>query len=70
MTAQVTNGVKITVKTNYREKYSNPDQEHFVFSYEITIENQNDFAVQLLRRHWEIFDSNGSLKEVDGEGVV
>ena len=41
-----------------------------MFAYRITLENHNSFAVKLLRRHWEIFDSNGSHREVEGEGVV
>lgn len=70
MITLVTAGVRISVKSKYQEKYSNPDSGHFVFSYEITIENQNEFAVQLLRRHWEVFDSSGTIREIDGEGVV
>jgi ApaG protein len=41
-----------------------------MFAYRITIENNNSFPVRLLRRQWYIFDSNGSYKEVEGEGVV
>ena len=41
-----------------------------MFAYRITIENNNTFPVKLLQRHWKIFDSNGSYKEIDGEGVV
>ena len=26
--------------------------------------------MQLLRRHWYIYDSNGTVREVEGEGVV
>ena len=26
--------------------------------------------MKLLRRHWHIFDSNGSYREVEGEGVI
>jgi ApaG protein len=26
--------------------------------------------VQLLRRHWHIFDTNGEVRQVEGEGVV
>ena len=38
--------------------------------YFITIENKSDFSVQLLRRHWDIFDSIGDKRVVDGDGVV
>lgn len=41
-----------------------------MFAYKITIENNNEFPVKLLRRHWHIYDSNGSIREVEGEGVV
>ena len=41
-----------------------------MFAYRITIENNNIFPVKLLRRHWYIYDSTGSLREVEGEGVV
>jgi ApaG protein len=29
-----------------------------------------EYAVQLRRRHWIIYDSNGTVREVEGEGVV
>jgi ApaG protein len=45
-------------------------QGSFVFSYRISIENQNDFPVQLLRRHWFITDANGLKREIEGPGVV
>jgi ApaG protein len=41
-----------------------------MFAYRITIENHNSFPVQLHRRQWHIFDSNGEYREVEGEGVV
>jgi ApaG protein len=70
MVNQITEGVRITVETGYEERYSDVDHANFVFTYRITIENTNDFPVQLLSRHWDIFDSNGQLTTVDGEGVV
>ena len=41
-----------------------------MFAYRINIENNNPFPVKLLSRHWHIYDSNGSRREVEGEGVV
>jgi ApaG protein len=70
MTTQVTDGVKVTVITDYQKEYSSPSQSHYVFVYRITIENCSAYTVQLHRRHWFIFDSNGYIKEVEGEGVV
>ena len=70
MVTEVTKGVKVTVSTEYLAEYSSPMQHHYVFAYNVTIENQSDFAIQLERRHWFIYDSNGHVREVEGEGVV
>jgi len=70
MITLTTNGVSVSVRTDYQEEYSNPNQKNFVFTYRILIENHSDFTVQLLRRKWLIVDADGSVKEVEGEGVV
>ena len=70
MITQITDGVRISLKTSYLPEHSSPKQSHFVFAYRITIENCSQNTVQLLRRHWIISDSNGVIKEVEGEGVV
>ena len=70
MVSAITQGVKVSVFTRYQPEYSSPVQMHYVFTYHIKIENQSDKTVQLLKRHWRIYDSNGIIREVDGEGVV
>lgn len=70
MATQITEGVKVSVETVYQPEYSNPENQHFMFAYRITIENLSDHSIQVLRRHWYIFDSNGSRREVKGDGVV
>jgi ApaG protein len=70
MVTKVTEGIKISVETSFQPGYSNADQNHYVFSYDITIENNSEYTIQLLRRHWFIFDSIGEYKEVEGEGVI
>lgn len=70
MASMVSSGVKVSVETFYQPDYSNPLQSEYMFAYRITIENHNSFPVKLHRRHWHIFDSNGSHREVEGEGVV
>ena len=69
-TTTITDGVKISVEIQYQPEYSNPASEHFMYAYKINIENLSDYTVQLLRRRWDIFDSNGTRREVEGEGVV
>ena len=70
MVTKITDGVKISVETIYQPEYSNPANEHFMFAYRVNIENMTEYIVQLLNRHWHIFDSNGTKREVKGEGVV
>jgi ApaG protein len=70
MISKISEGITISVETYYQPDYSNPVNSEFMFAYRITIENNNAFPVKLLRRHWHIYDSNGSLREVEGEGVV
>ena len=70
MQSSITQGVEITVGTYYQPDFSNPTHNEYMFAYRITLENHNPFPVQLLRRHWDIFDSNGEYREVDGDGVV
>lgn len=70
MESAVTEGVKISVEQFYQADYSNPQQQEFMFAYRVTIENNNLFPVQLLRRHWFIQDSSTEQREVEGEGVI
>ena len=70
MVTEITQGIKVTVQTEYQPSYSSPSQYHYVFTYRITIENQSDHTIQLLRRHWQIFDAGLVKREVEGEGVV
>ena len=70
MVSKISAGIEITVEVFYQSDYSNPLKGEFMFAYRITLENHNAFPVKLHRRHWFIFDSNGSEREVEGEGVV
>ena len=70
MVTEITQGVKVSVETEYQSDYSSPRQMHYVFTYRITIENQSEQTIQLLRRHWNICDAGNVLREVEGEGVV
>lgn len=67
---QLTHGIKISVETKFHAEHSNAENRHFLFLYIITIENKSEYAVQLVSRHWDIFDSSSELSKVDGNGVV
>lgn len=70
MVQHITEGVSISVETFYQPAQSNPLLSEYLFAYRITIENQSAMPVKLLKRHWFITDSNGTFREVEGDGVV
>ena len=70
MVSKISEGVTVSVETFFQPEYSNPANNEYLFTYRITLENNNAFPVQLLRRHWYIFDSNAEHREVEGEGVI
>lgn len=69
-TTAVTKDVSVSVEVNYQHQHSNKQTSEFVFSYKVTIQNLSKSTIQLLHRHWIIFESNGIKREVKGEGVI
>ena len=70
MVTQITDGVKVSVESVYQSEHSNPENEHYMFAYRVSIENMSNNVVQLLKREWTIFDSNGTTRKVKGDGVI
>lgn len=70
MISLTTHGIRITVSTFYEPDLSRPILQKYVHSYRITIANESDVVVQLLERQWYIHDSNGLVRDVQGEGVI
>lgn len=70
MSIALTNGIRVSVKTQYLENESEPKHEKFVFAYQITIANEGPDDAQLLTRHWVIQDATNHVDEVIGEGVI
>jgi ApaG protein len=70
MVTQITQGIKISVKTSFEGTYFKNYKIHFAFTYQISIENQSKDSVQLKSRHWEIYDSLNDIEIVDGDGVL
>ena len=70
MKTKSTAGIKISIETQYKSEQSHPLASHYFFVYRITIKNISDYTVQLKKRHWYIFDSNGIKSEVAGDGVI
>ena len=65
-----TEGITVTAHPVYLDGQSDIIHKKFVFAYFIRIANNSGEPVQLMRRHWYIFDSQGETKQVEGDGVV
>ncbi|RMZ50788.1 Co2+/Mg2+ efflux protein ApaG [Flavobacteriaceae bacterium PRS1] len=70
MVQQVTQGIKISVETNFEGTFYKNYKVHFAFGYKVNIENQSKDSVQLNSRHWKILDALNNIEIVDGEGVI
>jgi len=62
--------IDVSVNPYFIEQRMVDNEDVFLFGYQITIANNSQREVQLLRRHWIITDSDGNQSEVEGEGVV
>jgi ApaG protein len=69
MPTAITNDVKISVEVSYQGTHQEY-HDYKVYAYRITIENNSEYTIQLLRRHWYVNDIGNDVKEVEGEGVV
>jgi ApaG protein len=57
-------------KVTFLADQSDPDKNHYVFAYTITVTNTGSVAAQLISRHWIITDAEHRVQEVKGQGVV
>lgn len=62
--------IKITSKTIYLPDQSSIEEQRFLWTYEMTVENDSDEIIQLLNRYWRITDLTGHVEEIRGPGVI
>ncbi len=62
--------IRVDVSASYVDEQSKPEEDHYAFSYTITIRNVGQVPARLMTRHWLITDANGKVREVRGEGVL
>ena len=62
--------INVVAVPEFVSEQSNPDNDHFVFAYTMTIRNTGSVAAQLVSRHWIITDAADAVQEVRGLGVV
>lgn len=62
--------LKCSVLVQVLPEQTEAEQGVYAFSYTITIENTGDITAQLIGRHWQITDTQGTVQTVDGLAVV
>ncbi|MFA7292616.1 MAG: Co2+/Mg2+ efflux protein ApaG [Rhodocyclaceae bacterium] len=62
--------IEIASTPEFLADQSDPENDHYVFAYTMTIRNVGDIAAQLVSRHWIITDADDEVQEVRGLGVV
>lgn len=67
---EITRDIRIAVEPDFLEDQSEPDQNRYLWSYRVVIENKSALTVQLLSRYWRITDARGRVREVRGDGVI
>jgi ApaG protein len=70
MSQALTNGILVSVESEYLPDRSAPGARRYAFAYTVQISNQGPETAQLRTRHWIITDAVGEVQEVRGEGVV
>lgn len=70
MYSKTTNGVTVTVIPYFLEDQSSPQEDHYVWAYQVNIRNTSSNTIKLNNRNWVIIDANGKIMNIQGEGVV
>ncbi len=70
MSTALTEGIRVTVASGYVPNQSSPLSRRYVYAYKVRIQNDGPETVKLRARHWMITDAAGSVREVQGPGVV
>lgn len=70
MYVATTSGIVVSVRPQFLSEQSCVADSHFVWLYDVYIENQGAITVQLITRYWNICDAVGNRQEVCGPGVV
>ena len=70
MYEKTTQGVRVSVRPEYRDDQSNPERDYYVWAYHVEIRNEGREPLTLKTRFWRITDARGRVQEVRGAGVI
>lgn len=70
MYSETTNSIRVIVEPLFLADQSSPEENVFVWAYNVRIKNNGKIAVQLKSRLWKVTDSLGKTQKISGKGVV
>ena len=70
MYSKTTKGITVTVTPYFLDDQSSPQENHYVWAYQVNIRNSSKSIMRLNHRNWIIIDANGTIMNVQGAGVV
>jgi ApaG protein len=70
VSSAVTEGIEVSVRSEFRPDRSSPGEGRFLYTYTVRISNGGTGSARLLGRHWIITNARGERDEVTGDGVV
>lgn len=70
MSTATTDGIEVSVASEFRPDRSMPAQGRYLFTYTVRIVNVGSSPARLVSRHWIVTDARGEREEVTGDGVV
>jgi len=65
-----TDGIRVHVRSRFEPEFSQPEDQKFIFSYRVVIENRSQNTIRVLKRKWTIVDALGQRRNVSGSGIV
>lgn len=66
----MTREILVRVAPEFMVEESAPEDDYYVWSYKVEIENCGTETIQLKTRQWQIIDASGKTEEIHGDGVV
>lgn len=66
----MTREIIVRVEPEFMAEESAPEDDYYVWSYTVEIENCGTETIQLRTRQWQITDATGRTQEIHGQGVV
>jgi ApaG protein len=67
---EITRSIRVSVWPTFLEDQSRPEDNYYVWAYEVEIANEGEEVVTLKTRYWKIVSASGEIQEVRGAGVV